>query len=80
MQPSSATAGPDVVREAGPDQTPGLEARDPKKVLPPRRPTDRHHAISTSATETPFGYLLCPIAITVFVRHCRASELPGNRQ
>src|SRR5262245_61724253 len=43
-------AGPDVVREAGPDQRLGLDTRDPQKVLPPRRPTDRHHAISTSAT------------------------------
>src|SRR5262245_879542 len=28
----------------------GSTSRDPKKVLPPRRPTDQHHAISTSAT------------------------------
>ena len=28
----------------------GSTPRDPKKVLPPRRPTDQHHAISTSAT------------------------------
>jgi hypothetical protein len=33
------TAGPDVVREAGPDQGHGLDTRDPKKVFPPRRPT-----------------------------------------
>ena len=50
MQPLLTTAGPDVVREVGPDQFHGLDARDPKKVLPPRRSTDRHHAISTSAT------------------------------
>src|SRR6516164_933549 len=29
-----------------------------QKVLPPRRPTDRHHAISTSATVTPYGVFL----------------------
>jgi hypothetical protein len=28
----------------------GSTSRHPKKVLPPRRPTDQHHAISTSAT------------------------------
>jgi len=50
VQPFFTTAGPDVVREVGPDQFHGLDARDPKKVLPPRRPTDQHHAISTSAT------------------------------
>ena len=43
-------AGADVVREVGPDQFHGLDTRDPKKVFPPRRPTDQHHAISTSAT------------------------------
>src|SRR5215467_15465783 len=32
------------------DHLPGLDTRDPKKVFPPRRPTDQHHAISTSAT------------------------------
>ena len=50
VQPFFTTAGPDVVREVGPDQFHGLSGRDPKKVLPPRRPTDQHHAISTSAT------------------------------
>jgi hypothetical protein len=50
VQPFFTTAGPDVVREVGPDQEHGLDTRDPKKVLPPRRPTDQHHAISTSAT------------------------------
>src|SRR5215467_9163218 len=50
VQPLFTTAGPDVVREAGPDQGHGLDTRDPKKVFPPRRPTDQHHAISTSAT------------------------------
>ena len=44
VQPFLTTAGPDVMREAGPDQELGLDTRDPKKVLPPRRPTDRHHA------------------------------------
>jgi hypothetical protein len=29
-----------------------------QKVLPPRRPTARHHAISTSATVTPYGVFL----------------------
>src|ERR1700736_993516 len=48
VQPFFTTAGPDVVREVGPDQGHGLDTRDPKKVLPPRRPTDQHHAISTS--------------------------------
>jgi hypothetical protein len=43
-------AGLDVIREVGPDQGSGLDTRDRWKVLPPRRPTDRHHAISTSAT------------------------------
>src|SRR5262245_38991104 len=50
VQPFFTTAGPDVVREAGPDQRHGLDTRDPKKVFSPRRPTDQHHAISTSAT------------------------------
>src|SRR5262252_9076340 len=50
VQPLFTTAGPDVVREVGPDHIHGLDTRDPKKVLPPRRPTDQHHAISTSAT------------------------------
>jgi hypothetical protein len=50
VQPFFTTAGPDVVREMGPDQVHGLDTRDAKKVLPPRRPTDQHHAISTSAT------------------------------
>ena len=50
VQPFFTTAGPDVVREVGPDQFHGLDTRDPKKVFPPRRPTDQHHAISTSAT------------------------------
>src|SRR5215467_1760681 len=50
VQPLFTTAGPDVVCKAGPDQGHGLDTRDPKKVLPPRRPTDQHHAISTSAT------------------------------
>src|SRR5215471_8270334 len=50
VQPLFTTAGPDVVREVGPDHIHGLDTRDYKKVLPPRRPTDRHHAISTSAT------------------------------
>src|SRR5262245_18247606 len=58
VQPFFTTAGPDVVREVGPDQFHGLDARDPKKVLPPRRPTDQHHAISTSATVTPCGVFL----------------------
>src|SRR5262245_29316207 len=35
---------------AGPDHFHGLDTRDIKKVFPPRRPTDQHHAISTSAT------------------------------
>src|SRR5262245_39387742 len=42
----------------------GSTSRDPKKVFPPRRPTVRHHAISTSATVTPsMGRILsrgCP--------------------
>src|SRR5262249_55401087 len=50
VQPLFTTAGPDVVREVGPDHIHGLDTRDYKKVLPPRRPTDQHHAISTSAT------------------------------
>jgi len=50
VQPFFTTAGPDVVREVGPDHFHGLDTRDNKKVLPPRRPTDQHHAISTSAT------------------------------
>ena len=63
MQPLFTTAGPDVVREVGPDHFHGLDARDPKKVLPPRRSTDRHHAISTSATRdalrrVPLNYAL----------------------
>src|SRR5262245_10477021 len=32
----------------------GSTSRDPKKVFPPRRPTDQHHAISTSATRDAF--------------------------
>src|SRR5262249_46515853 len=43
-------AGPDVIREPSPDHIHGLDTRDPKKVFPPRRPTDRLHAVSTSAT------------------------------
>src|SRR5215468_7398246 len=58
VQPLFTTAGPDVVREVGPDQGHGLDTRDPKKVFPPRRPTDQHHAISTSATVTPYGVFL----------------------
>jgi hypothetical protein len=50
VQPFFTTAGPDVVREVGPDQIHGLDTHDPKKVFPSRRPTDQHHAISTSAT------------------------------
>jgi hypothetical protein len=50
VQPLFTTAGPDVVREVGPDHIHGLDTRDYKKVFPPRRPTDQHHAISTSAT------------------------------
>src|SRR5262249_6553289 len=53
------TAGPDVVREAGPNQSPGLDTRAPKKVLPPRRPTDQHHAISTSATRDAYDVSSC---------------------
>jgi hypothetical protein len=52
------TAGPDVIREAGPDHEHGLDTPDLKKVFPPRRATDRHHAISTSATVTPYGVFL----------------------
>jgi hypothetical protein len=36
----------------------GSTPRDKRKVLPPRRPTDQHHAISTSATVTPCGVFL----------------------
>src|SRR5262245_28527175 len=36
----------------------GSTPRDPKKVLPPRRPTDQHHAISTSATRDAFRRVL----------------------
>src|SRR5262249_56168129 len=50
VQPILTAAGLDVVREAGPDQGSGLDTRDRWKVLPLRRPTDQHHAISTSAT------------------------------
>src|SRR5215475_14106094 len=50
VQPLFTTAGPDVVREVGPDHEHELDTRDPKKVFPPRGPTDQHHAISTSAT------------------------------
>lgn len=37
-----AAAGPDVVREAGPDHQVGFGTRDTKKVFPSRRPTDQH--------------------------------------
>jgi len=62
------TAGPDVVREVGPDQRLGLDTRDPKKVLPPRRPTDEHHAISTSAT-SPLALALQSCAATAAFTH-----------
>src|SRR5262245_7794324 len=52
-------ARPDVVCEVGPDHLCGLDTRDTSKVLP-RRPTDQHHAISTSATVTPCGVFLSP--------------------
>src|SRR5215510_13033678 len=69
VQPLFTTAGPDVVREVGPDQIRGLDARDPKKVFPPRRPTDQHHAISTSATVTPYGVFLS-------LRRCNRARCP----
>src|SRR5262245_52617816 len=43
------TAGPDVVRGPGPNQTHGLDTRDPKRVLPIDRSTASHHAIITPA-------------------------------
>jgi hypothetical protein len=71
VQPFSTAAGLDVVREAGPDQGCGLDTRDRWKVLPPRRPTDQHHAISTSATWTPYG---------VFISLWRCNRAPPLRR
>ena len=34
VQPLFTTAGPDVVREVGPDQSHGLDTRDPRKFSP----------------------------------------------
>jgi hypothetical protein len=62
----------------GPDQLCGLDTRDRWKVLPPRRPTDRHHAISTSATVTPYGVFLSALtfqsrASAAAITHRRAT-------
>jgi len=46
-------AGPDVVREAGPDHERGLDTPDPKEgsfASTTGRSTDRHHAICTFPT------------------------------
>src|SRR6516225_10681029 len=69
VQPFFTTAGPDVVREVGPDQLHGLDTRDYKKVLPPRRPTDQHHAISTSATRD----ALRRVPLALAVQSCAAA-------
>src|SRR5215470_4181059 len=69
VQPLFTTAGPDVVREVGPDQFHGLDTRDPKKVFPPRRPTDQHHAISTSATRD----ALRRVPLALALRSCAAA-------
>src|SRR5215475_9998059 len=52
----------------------GSTSRDPKKVLPPRRPTDQHHAISTSATRdalrrVPLALALQPCAAAAAITH-----------
>ena len=41
-----------------------------QKVLPPRRATDRHHAISTSATVTPYGVPMAAL-LYMMVEHRR---------
>ena len=46
VQPFFTTAGPDVGREVDPDHLHGLDTRDQKKVLPPRRSIDQHHTMS----------------------------------
>src|SRR5215468_10080750 len=84
VQPLFTTAGPDVVREVGPDHIHGLDTRDYKKVLPPRRPTDRHHAISTSATRdalrrVPLSYALQSCTPTRCGDHPSPSHLSGAR-
>ena len=70
VQPFFTTAGPDVVREVGPDQLHGLDTRDPKKVFPPRRATDQHHAISTSATVTPLTACSSRSGVAIVRRRC----------
>src|SRR5262245_2294107 len=49
----------------------GSTSRDPKKVLPPRRPTDQHHAISTSATRDALRRV--PLALAL---QCRCGQSP----
>src|SRR5215813_7327621 len=71
VQPLFTTAGPDVVREVGPDHIHGLDTRDYKKVLPPRRPTDQLHAVSTSATRD---------AYDVFLSLWRCNRVPPLRR
>jgi hypothetical protein len=46
--------------------TPG----DPKRVLPPRRPTDQHHAISTSATRDALRRVPLALALQWMRRRC----------
>src|SRR5262245_61189394 len=49
---------------------------DPKKVLPPRRPTDQHHAISTSATRD----ALRRIPLALALQSCAAAAAITHRQ
>jgi hypothetical protein len=58
VQPLFTTAGPDVVREVGPDQVHGLDTRDPRRFS---RLDDRPINIMPSAPPqpvTPYGVFL----------------------
>src|SRR5262252_9563420 len=77
VQPLFTTAGPDVIREVGPDQLHGLDTRDPKKVFPPRRPTDQHHAISTSATRDALRRVPLALALQSVRRRCGDHTTPS---
>src|SRR5215510_10058439 len=73
MQPFFTTVGLVVVREVGPDQGHGLDTRDPKKVLPPRR---RPINIMPSAPPQPVTLTACSSCSGVAIVRCRCGDQP----